>query len=123
MLFTLHFKPPQVPEIKKPKEFDKNNLDDLLEDIQDLKFKMKYQESRENFIKAESTKNIEKQKLKFSLDPSRLKRGTLDFIEIKEINFAKLTEKLFPDAKKVYKKHNNQCFSTYIKKLKNKEYV
>lgn len=117
MLFALPHKPQPV-EPKFEKTIDVNSLDYLLEDIQDLKFSMKYGESREKF--AENSKYLKEEKSKDNSGIFKSRRTTLDAVKLEEIGNAKLTEEIFPDARslKGQRKGAKVSFKSYLKRLK-----
>ena len=127
MLFALPHKTEKVQEIQKEvKVADMNSLDYLLEDIQNLKFDMKYGESREHFMELSNCswnrQGPKKDTNKSNSSTQINRRATIDVRKLEEINYARLTEQIFPDAKAVYrvKKTNRACYKSYIKKLQEK---
>lgn len=132
-LFSLQMKPlpnlSTINEIEKKSHTERNinvdDLDDLLEDIQNLKFDMKYGESRDMYsdmIKGSlSTRHDQNDSKEASAEIKKFnRRATIDIKRTEDINYEKLTEQIFPDVKKVYKvkKSSKASFDNYITKLK-----
>ena len=120
---TIHNKP-HVEEVKKEqKVVDMNSLDYLLDDIQNLKFDMKYGESRDKFNELSNCSwnqaSITRKQKNFHNTSILTKRATIDIKQIEEINYEELTEQIFPDAKLIHgqKLTDRGYYKAYISKL------
>ena len=117
-LFSLPLHP-KIEEKKETKVMNFDNLDDLLEDIRNLKFDLKHGENKAHQLPqfSLSQKSIYRENFSHS-NNSYQRRVTVRRIE--GINDEKLTEELFPDAKFLYrnKKTDREYYKNYLSKLK-----
>jgi hypothetical protein len=120
-------KPPKTVAKDTPVNIiDMNSLDYLLDDIQTLKFEMKYGETMtpSSFLHKVTSETHEKSFTKKELSketPTQMfiRRATIDIKKIEGKNYEKLTEQIFPDAKFIYKekKTSKACHQGFITKL------
>jgi hypothetical protein len=107
-LFTIQFKPTEKVEFEEKeekitKEIDTNNLNDLLADIQKVKFFMKHGQERQQFVELSNcswnnTMNKETSPPQ-SPSPKYGKRATIDIRKNEDIDYERLTRMIFPDAR------------------------